>query len=141
MKSGTGDTVIGHQLLGERLVARHYQPTRVAARVLQPQKLEVAHDVLVECRDAGKRLHEVEDEMRLERFNSLTDSGQVVVDAEHVDLVRTFPQRFDDVVLHLPLGLEDVDAGGVVRRDEVVVHEGEDASLLHRTMRCPPLCR
>ena len=50
-------------------------------------------------------------------------------------------QRLDDVVLHLPLGLEDVDAGRVLGRDEMVVDEREDAQLLHRNSRCPPLCR
>ena len=69
------------------------------------------------------------------------DAAEVVVDAEHAHLVAHLAQRLDDVVLHLPLGLEDVDAGRVLGRHEVVVDEREDAELLHRNRRCPPLCR
>jgi hypothetical protein len=63
------------------------------------------------------------------------------MNAEHRHLVAAFAQRLDDVVLHLPLGLPHVDAGGVLGRHEVVVHEREDARFLHRKTRCPPLCR
>ena len=69
------------------------------------------------------------------------DAGQVVVDAEHAHVVTDLAQRLDDVVLHLPLGFEDVDAGGVLGRHQMVVHEREDADLPHRNSRCPPLCR
>ena len=62
---------------------------------------------------------------------------EVVVDAEHAHLVAHLAQRLDDVVLHLPLGLEDVDAGRVVGRHQVVVDEGEDADLLHRNRPVP----
>ena len=69
------------------------------------------------------------------------DAAEIVVDAEHAHVVAHLAQRLDDVVLHLPLGLADVDAGRVLRRDEMVVHEREDADLLHRNSRCPPLWR
>ena len=70
------------------------------------------------------------------------DAGEVVVDAEHAATSwPRLPQRLDDVVLHLPLGLEDVDAGGVLRRHEMVVHERETRSLLHKEQAVPPLCR
>ena len=63
------------------------------------------------------------------------------MDAEHFDVVPALPQRLDDVVLHLPLGLEHVDAGGVLRRNEVLVDERENTDLLHSINRWPPLWR
>ena len=62
-------------------------------------------------------------------------------DVEPKAIVADLAKRFDDVVLHLPLGLEDVDAGGVLWWDQMVVNEREDAELLHRNSRCPPLCK
>jgi hypothetical protein len=58
--------------------------------------------------------------------------------AKHADVVALFAQRLDHVVLHLPLRLENVDAGRVLRRDEMLVNESEDAPF-HRNRRCPPL--
>ena len=88
----------------------------------------------------GKRFHQVEDDVRLEEPGGRPDAGEVVVHAEHPHLVSLLAQRLDDVVLHLPLGFEDVDAGRVLGRDEMLVDEGEDPPL-HRNNRCPPLCR
>jgi hypothetical protein len=110
--------MVGQQLLRERLVAGEDQPARVAAGVPEAQQLEVADDVLVEGRDAGKRLHQVEDDVRLEE-PGVGGCRRGRRDAEHAHLVTHLAQRLDDVVLHLPLGLEDVDAGGVLGRDEV----------------------
>ncbi len=146
MNSGNANPVIREQLLRERLVAREDQAARIATRVGQPQQLEIADDVLIEGRDAGERLHQVEDDVRLEETDRRPDAAEVVVDAEHAHLVADLAQRLDDVVLHLPLGLEDVDAGRVLGWDEVVVHEREDAELLHSIITAtgtamPPLCR
>ncbi len=54
------------------------------------------------------------------------------VQAEHAHVVPHLLQRFCDVVLHLPLGLAHVDAGGVLGRHQVVVHEREDAEFLQQ---------
>ncbi len=59
--------VVGEQLLRQRLVARQDQAARVAAGVGQAQQLQVADDVLIEGGDAGERLQQVEDDVRLER--------------------------------------------------------------------------
>ena len=141
--------VIREQLFRERLVPGEDQAARITPSIRQPQKLEIADDVLIEGRDAGKCLHEVEDDVRLEEPDRRADAAEVVVDAEHAHLVTDLAKRLDDVVLHLPLGLEDVDAGRVLGWDEMVVDEREDAELLHgsisdsihRNSRCPPLCR
>ena len=63
---GHRNAVIREQLLRERLVAREDEAARIAAGVGQAQQLEIADDVLIEGRDAGKRLHQVEDDVRLE---------------------------------------------------------------------------
>ena len=133
--------MVGEELFGERLVAGEDQPARIAPRVRHSQQLEIADDVLIVGGDAGERLHEIEDDLRLEAGNRLTDARQVVVDAEHFDVVPALPQRLDDVVLHLPLGLEHVDAGGVLRWHEVLVDERENTNLPHSINRWPPLCR
>ncbi len=136
---GHGDPVVREELLGERLVAREDEAARVAAGVGQAQQLEVANDVLVEGRHAGERLHQVEDDVRLEGADNRPDGAQPVMEAEHAHVVPHLLQRFRDVVLHLPLGLAHVDAGGVRGRDQVIVHERQKAELLHRNTRWPPL--
>ena len=73
--------------------------------------------------------------MRLERFDAAPDPEQVVVNAEDADVVSDLLQRLDDVVLHLPFGLEDVDAGRVLRRNQMVVDEREHAESFHRNSR------
>ena len=123
--------MIGEQLFRERLVAREDQPARIASGVAKPQQLQIADDVLIEGRDAGKRFHQVEDDVQLEEAGGRTDAGEIVVHAEHAHLVPLLAQRLDDVVLHLPLRLEDVDARRVLGWDEMFVHERKDASL-HR---------
>ena len=134
--------MVGEQLLRERLVAGEYQAARVAACVGQPKQLQIADDVLIERGYAGKRLHQVEHDVRLEQSGGRADAAELVVESEHPDAVAHFPQRLDDVVLHLPFGLEDVDAGRVLGRHEVIVHERENPKLLHqRNTRWPPLCR
>ena len=62
---------------------------------------------------------------------------EVVVDAEHAHLVSHLAQRLDDVVLHLPLGFEDVDAGRVLGRDEMVVDERQDRGRFSQEQPVP----
>ena len=107
------------------------------AGVGQPQQLEIAHHVLIEGGHIGERFEEIEDDVRLEVSRRRSDATEVVVDAEHAHFVPHLSQCLDDVVFHLPLGFEDVDAGGVFRWHQMVVHEREDAQLLllHRNNR------
>ena len=63
---GNRDAMVGEQLLRQRLVAREDQAARIASRVGEVKQLEIADDVLIEGGDAGKRLHEIEDDVRLE---------------------------------------------------------------------------
>jgi hypothetical protein len=63
---GNRDAMVGEQLLRQRLVARENQAARIASRVGEVKQLEITDDVLIEGGDAGKRLHEIEDDVRLE---------------------------------------------------------------------------
>ena len=128
---GDANPVVRQQLFRQRLVPGEDQATRITSRVRQAQKLEIADDVLIEGRHPGECLHEVEHDVRLEEPDGRPDAAEVVIDAEHANVVADLAQRLDDVVLHLPLGLEDVDTGRVLGGNEVVVHEREDAQLLH----------
>ncbi len=123
-----------------------------------PHQLQVADDVLVEDADVGERLHQVEDDGRLELVDRLPDRRQVVVNADHEQLVPALAQRGDDVPFHPPLGI-DVGERHVFLGHESFVDENEDAILLHsrffigpfssrrlhgphhRATRCRPLCR
>jgi hypothetical protein len=131
--------VIRKQLLRQRLVARQDEAARIAPGVGEAEQLEIADHVLIERRHTRERLHQIEDDVRLEQTDGWPDAAKVVVDAEDTDLVTDLAQRLDHVVLHLPLGFEDVDARGVLWRDEMIVDEREDAEFLHRNSRCPPL--
>ena len=136
------DAVIRHQLLGQRLVARQRQAARIASRVRHLQQLEIADDVLIEHDDVVERLHQVEGDGRLELVHRLLDGRQIVVHADHADLVAEHLQRADDVVLHAPFGgfrrrLVDF----LVGRLEALVHEGEHALRFHSAILWRPLCR
>ena len=76
------NAVIREELPRQRLVARQRQAARIAAGVRHAQQLEIADDVLVEHADVGKRLHQVEDDGRLELVDGLADRRQVVVHAD-----------------------------------------------------------
>jgi hypothetical protein len=134
--------VIGHQLLGQGLVAREGEAARVAAGIRHLQQLQVAHHVLIEHHDIVKRFHQVEGDGRLELFHRRPDRRQVVVDADDAQLVAQHLQGADDVVFHAPFGglrggLVDLFIGGL----ESLVDEREDALRFHRAIRWRPLCR
>ena len=69
------------------------------------------------------------------------DPGEIVVDADHLHLVTALAKRLDHVVLHLPLGFEDVDPGRVLRRNEMLVDERKDHVSSQEQPGCPPLWR
>ncbi|MNC88694.1 hypothetical protein D3C83_45370 [compost metagenome] len=75
--------------------------------------------------------------MRLELFDGVADAHQVVVHAEHAHRLARLAQRLDDVVLHLPFRLEDVDTCRVLGGHEMVVDEREYPDLLHRPIAGP----
>jgi hypothetical protein len=127
--------VIGEQLLRQRLVASEDQAARIAACVGQVQQLQITDDVLIEGRNTREGLHQVENDVGLEESGDRSNAPRVVTDPQHPHFMTHLAQRLDDVVLHLPLGLENVDAGGVLGWHEVVVNEGEHAQLLHRCSR------
>jgi hypothetical protein len=79
--------------------------------------------------------------VRLEGFDAAPDPEQVIVDAQDLHVVPNLLQCLDDVVLHLPIGLEDVDACRVLGRNEMVVDEREHSESFHRNNRWPPLWR
>ena len=61
-------------------------------------------------------------------------AAEVVLDAEHVDVVlELVAQRREDVVLGPPRRRLRVDAGDVVGRHQVVVHQHEHAKLSARS--------
>jgi hypothetical protein len=133
--------VVGEELLRERLVAGQDQSARIAACIRHPEQLQIAHHVLVEAGHAREGFQEIEDDLRFEAADAVADGREVVMDPEHGHVVTALAERLDHVVLHLPFGLAHVESGRVLGRHEMVVHEREDARLLHRKTRCPPLCR
>ena len=135
------NAVVGEQLLGEALVARQQQAAGIAAGVRDAQQLEVADDVLIEDRDVVEVLEQVEDDVRLEVVDRLAHDAEIVADAEVVHLVAGLLQGDGDVELRLPVDAGDVDALDVLRRHQIVVHQGENAQLSHSHTRCRPLCR
>ena len=72
------DAVVVEYLFRQCFVARHDHPARVAAGVAEPQQLEVAHDVLIECADLVKRLHQVEHDVRPDLVHRLSYRTQLV---------------------------------------------------------------
>ena len=90
--------------------------------------------------DVIETLKEIGHDVRLKKARGRSDPGEIVVDTEHAHFMVLLAQRLDDVVLHLPFRLEDVDPRRILRRNEMLVDEREDAAL-HRSRRCPPLWR
>src|SRR5262249_45726709 len=133
------DAMIGEELLGDALVARQHEAARVAAGVGDPEQLEVAHHVLVVDRDVVEVLEQVEHRMRLSLGDGVAHDAEVAAHAEALHLVPQVAERGDDVELRLPLRLRHVDVLRVVGRDEHLVHQREQAELLHSASRWRPL--
>ena len=66
---------------------------------------------------------------------------EIVLDTDLEDVVPHGAERFGDVELHLPRRFRDVDRCHVHWRDEVLVHQRENAEPLHSATRCLPLWR
>jgi hypothetical protein len=86
-------------------------------------------------------LEEIERDVGLALVDRLADRAQVVADAERVDLVPQLGEEGGDVELGLPVGSEGGVAGGVGRRYQTLVHQGQDAQLSQSHTRCRPLWR
>ncbi len=128
--------MIGQDFLGQALVASQHQAARIAAGVGYPQEFKVGHDVLIIDRDPVEFLEEVEGDLRLPLFDRLPNHGQVIAQAQGLHLMSHVPERRDDVILRLPLdGREIHTFPGLLRRDQVFVHERQDAEFLHRATR------
>src|SRR5688572_14317052 len=68
-----GDAVVRQNLLGERLIMRKRQPSRIAARVRLSQEFEVADDVLIEERMPVELFEQVKRDVRLVLFAGLSN--------------------------------------------------------------------
>ena len=134
------DAVVGQQLLRDALVARQHQAARVAAGVGHAQQLEVADHVLVVDRHVVEVLQQVEDHVRLQLGRAAVRiAPRSLPTPRHCTSWPELAQRADDVELGLPFDVGDVDALHVVGRHQLLVHQGQQAQLLHRATRCRPL--
>lgn len=87
-------------------------------------------------------LEEVEDDVRVPLLHRLPDGHQLVLHAEHPDLVPQLAKRLDDVVLGLPpVDLLRRVPGQRVWRHQVRMHERKDAQLPHSATHRRWLCR
>ena len=73
--------------------------------------------------------------------HGLADRAEVAADAERVHLVPQLPRACDDVVLRPPGRPRALPRLRLGRRHEVLVHQREDAELLHSATRWRPLWR
>jgi hypothetical protein len=96
---------------------------------------------VIERAQLVKRLHHVEDDVRLLLLDGAADDREVVAHAEWMYFVSHLPQRRQHVVLGLPLDGQQIVSGHVIRRHHVVVHEHEHAQHSHSATRWRPLCR
>src|SRR5262249_55581046 len=92
-------------------------------------------------RDVVEVFQQVEHRMRLTFRDGVPDHAEIAADAEALHLVSHLAQRAHHVELGLPLRLGNVDALHVVRGDEHLVHQGQQAKLLHSATWWRPLRR
>ncbi len=126
------NAVIMHQRLRQILAARQHQPARIAAGIRHVHQFEIADDILIVDRLAAKLFKQREHDVGLPGVDLFADRLELVVNAERTDIVTGGAQRRDDVILRLP----DVDfllgvALARFRRDQIRMHEHQDAKLLH----------
>ena len=86
--------------------------------------------MLVVDRLAVKLLEEVEDHVRRDLAERLAQGGDLVPDAELDDLVS----EPGETLAHVPLGADEVETllvqiRGVLRRDQILVHQEQHAKL------------
>ena len=126
------DAVIGEDLLRQRLVARNHHAARIAAGVRQLHQLEERDHVLVVSDDALEFLEQVESHLGLPVGDHRAQLGEIVAQAQGLDLVPGLLQRRGDVVF----GPELVDFLVTVsleagRRHETLMHQHQDSRRLH----------
>ena len=129
----------GEQLLGEDFVARQHEPPRVTAGIGHVQQFEIRHDVLVVHRHPIELFKQIEGDVRLPLFDRRAQHPEIALDPQRRDRMPELAQRGDHIIFRLPLGAAHVLPREGLRRDQIFVHQHENAEPLHTATRCRPL--
>ena len=127
--------MIGKDLLGKGFIASQHQSAGIAASVPYPQQLEVGDDVLIKDRDTIELLKEIEADVGLPFVDRLANHCEVTQHADRLYFVPHLAEGGDDVKFCFPLCGREVDTGGILRRDQPLMHHGQHAQLFHSATR------
>ena len=119
--------------LRQRFVVRERHPARITARVRLLHQLEIADDVLIVKRITMKLLEQVERDVRFVLEQRIADHVELIVETDRIDLMAHLLQRRNNVEFSLDFQFFFVgETVQRIRRDEIFVHENDDAQFLSR---------